>query len=129
MPTELGPLEKWIEIDLARQTVALHPSGRILAVPPSRAGAPTPPGLYRVQIMQKGPTGNVPGVSVRDSSIFDSSAGMGPHSRPMAAAGNLLDPTLGEPATAGCVGVGDSAAAFEFARLDMRVWALERWKE
>jgi hypothetical protein len=40
----------------------------------------------------------------------------------MDAAGNLLDATLGEPATAGCVRVGDSAAVYEFARFDMWVW-------
>jgi hypothetical protein len=37
--------------------------------------------------------------------------------------GNILDDTLGKPATAGCVRVGESAAVFDFAHLAMKVWA------
>ena len=128
LPTEIDPLADWIEVDLARQLVVLHADGGIVsshAAASGRtdvAGAATPPGSYRVQILQKGPIENVPGVFVSDIVIYDEWNGIGLHSRPMDAAGELLDATLGEPATAGCVRVGDSTAVYEFARLGMWVW-------
>ena len=127
-PAEIEPLAAWIEVDLARQLVLLHANGEIVsshAAASGRtdvAGAATPTGLFRVQILQEGPIENDPGLYGSDIVIFDAWAGIGLHSRPMDAAGNLLDATLGEPATAGCVRVGDSTAVYEFARLDMWVW-------
>jgi hypothetical protein len=61
-------------------------------------------------------------VYVSDIVIFDAWNGLGPHSRPMDADSRLLDETLGEPATASCVRVGDLAAVYQFARLGMWVW-------
>jgi hypothetical protein len=72
--------------------------------------------------MQKGPIENVPGVVVGDILIFDVRNGLGIHSRPMDAEGNLLDDRVGIPITGGCVRVGDSARVYEFARLGMPVW-------
>jgi lipoprotein-anchoring transpeptidase ErfK/SrfK len=82
----------------------------------------TPPGVYRVQSKEKGPIESVAGVYVSDVIMFDIQNGNGIHSRPMDAKGKLLDATLGQPATAGCVRVGESASVFEFARLGMWVW-------
>ncbi len=127
-PDEVDSLADWIEVDLTRQLVVLHADGGIVSSHAAASGrtdvpgAATPPGLYRVQILQKGPIENVPGVYVGDIVIFDAWNGIGLHSRPMDAAGNLLDATLGEPVTAGCVRVGDSAVVYEFARLGTWVW-------
>lgn len=82
----------------------------------------TPAGLYKVQSKEKGPIENVPGVFVADIIMFDISNGNGIHSQPMNAEGKILDTTLGKPATAGCVRVGESARVFEFARLGMWIW-------
>jgi hypothetical protein len=54
--------------------------------------------------------------------IFDMAHGNGFHSKPMDIDKKILDETLGKPATAGCVRVGESAAVFDFARLGMKVW-------
>ena len=127
-PAKIDPQADWIEVDLARQLVVLHADGNIVSSHDAAsgrsdvAGAATPAGLYRVQILQQGPIENVPGVFVGDIVIFDAWNGNGLHSRPMDAAGNLLDETLGEPVTAGCVRVGDSATVYAFARLGMWVW-------
>jgi hypothetical protein len=127
-PSDIDPLADWIEVDLVRQIVVLHSDGGIVsshAAASGRtdvAGAATPPGLYRVQILQPGPIENVPGVYVSDIVIFDAWNGIGLHSRPMDSDGVLLDETLGEPVTAGCVRLGDSAAVYAFARLGMWVW-------
>ena len=72
--------------------------------------------------MIKGPIENVPGVFVSDILIFDIAAGAGIHSMPMDREGRVLDSRLGEPVTAGCVRVGESAAVFRFARLGVRIW-------
>jgi len=128
LPTQIDPSSSWIEIDLAGQTVVLHEGSRILAEYPAASGVmsdpryATPPGLYWVQSKQKGPVESVPGVFVSDVIMFDIRNGNGIHSRPMDANGTLLDATLGQPATAGCVRVGESASVFEFARLGMWVW-------
>jgi hypothetical protein len=127
-PSDIDPLADWIEVDLVRQVVVLHADGSIVSAYAAAsgrsdiAGAATPPGLFRVQILQAGPVENVPGVYVSDIVIFDAWNGIRLHSRPMDADGGLLDETLGEPATAGCVRVGDSAAVYQFARLGMWVW-------
>ena len=55
-------------------------------------------------------------------SRFSIGKGNGFHSRPMDEQGNIIDETLGAPATAGCVRVGESAALFDFALVGMQVW-------
>lgn len=124
-PALIQPADSWIEVDLARQLVLLHQADKVVAAYAASSGvpeAPTPPGLYRVQMMIKGPDENVPGVFLSDILIFDLGNENGIHSRPMDAHGNLLDATLGEPTTGGCVRVGESSRVFEFAELGMRVW-------
>lgn len=127
-PAEIGSLDAWIEVDLAKQIVILHEGALILAEVPASTGVTsdpkyaTPPGLYRVESKDKGPVESVPGVYVNDLIMFDTRNGNGIHSRPMDAAGNLLDATLGKPATAGCVRVGESSRVFEFAQAGMWVW-------
>jgi len=125
LPPYIGPAVSWIEVDLTRQLVVLHEGGSIIAKLPASsgvAGHSTPPGLYRVQMMEKGPDENVPGVFVSDILIFHMGKELGIHSMPMNAEGQVLDPTLGRPSTGGCVRVGDSARVFEFAELGMRIW-------
>ena len=73
-------------------------------------------------MMEKGPVENVPGVFVSDILIFDFGRGLGIHSRPMDAGGNLLDATLGRPGTAGCVRVAESASVYAFAWVGMQIW-------
>ena len=127
-PTQISSSAAWIEVDLAKQTVILHESGSVIAEYLASTGITsdpkyaTHPGLYRVQSKEKGPIESVPGVFVSDIIMFDIPNGNGIHSRLMDAKGNILDPTLGQPATAGCVRVGESASVFEFARLGMWVW-------
>ena len=114
---------------MARQLVFLHADGGIVSSHAAAigrtgdAGAATLlPGVSRVQILQKGAIENVPGELVSDILIYDEWNGIGLHLRPMDTAGILLDAALGEPATAGCVSVGDSTAVCEFTRLGMWVW-------
>jgi lipoprotein-anchoring transpeptidase ErfK/SrfK len=127
-PTQISPSASWIEVDLAKQTVVLHESGWVIAEYLASTGVmsdpkyATPPGLYKVQSKEKGPIESVPGVFVSDIIMFDIPNGNGIHSRPMDANGNILDATLGQPATAGCVRVGESARVFEFAQIGMWVW-------
>jgi lipoprotein-anchoring transpeptidase ErfK/SrfK len=124
-PAFIGPTDSWIEVDLTRQMVVLHEAGSVIAEYPASSGVashPTPPGLYRVQMMEKGPIENVPGVFVSDMLMFHLGKGIGIHSRRMDADGNLLDATLGQPSSGGCVRVGESARVFEFAQLGMRIW-------
>jgi lipoprotein-anchoring transpeptidase ErfK/SrfK len=127
-PTQISSSAAWIEVDLAKQTVILHESSSVIAEYLASTGVTsdpkyaTPPGLYHVQSKEKGPIESVPGVFVSDIIMFDILNGNGIHSRPMDAKGNILDATLGQPATAGCVRVGESARVFEFARLGMWVW-------
>jgi hypothetical protein len=112
-------------VDLSRQRVLLHEDGEIVAELAASSGlpeAPTPPGLYRVQMMEKGPTENVPGVWVSDILIFHLGTEIGIHSLPMDAQGNVLDATLGQPSTGGCVRVEHSDQVFDFATLGMRIW-------
>ncbi len=120
--------EKWIEVDLAAQTVRLLQESQVVAEYLAATGVATAtetttaPGDYQIQQMIKGPIENVPGVYVSDILIYDVAAGAGIHSLPMDQAGNVLDSRLGKPVTAGCVRVGEAAAVFKFARLGMRVW-------
>jgi hypothetical protein len=128
MPALLDRDGSWIEVDLRRQEVVLHKGGAIVGEYAASSGVSTeggyatPPGLYRVQMMEKGPIENVPGVFVSDILIFDLRQGLGIHSRPMDVHGNLLDATLGRPSTGGCVRVGDSGSVYEFAGVGMQVW-------
>lgn len=119
------PADSWIEVDLEGQQVLLHEGSDTIAAYPASSGVKdheTPPGLYRVQMMEKGPIENVPGVWVSDILIFHWGMGIGIHSMPMDAEGNVLDPALGQPSTGGCVRVGDSARVFDFAEIGMHVW-------
>ncbi len=128
LPALLDPASSWIEVDVARQVVILHQAGALLAEYAASTGVTsdpqyaTPPGLYQVQSKDKGPVESVPGVFVSDVIMFDVGKGNGFRSRPMDAQGNVLDETLGTPATAGCVRVGESAALFDFAKVGMKVW-------
>jgi hypothetical protein len=128
LPAQISPNASWIEVDLAKQIVVLHRGDRGNAEYPASTGVTsdpkyaTPPGLYRVQSKEKGPIESVAGVFVADVIMFDIQNGNGIHSRPMDARGNILDATLGKPATAGCVRVGESASVFEFAQIGMWVF-------
>lgn len=128
LPTQISSSASWIEVDLEKQTVILHEGDLVTAEYPASTGVTsdpkyaTPPGLYQVQSKEQGPIENVPGVFVSDIIMFDIRNGNGIHSRPMDAQGNILDATLGQPATAGGVRVGKSASVFEFAQLGMWVW-------
>ncbi len=128
VPTQISPSASWIEVDLAAQTIRLHQGDQVTAEYSVSTGVmddpqyATPPGLYKVQSKEKGPIENVPGVFVADIIMFDIYNGNGIHSQPMDAEGQILDTTLGKPATAGCVRVGESARVFEFARLGMWIW-------
>jgi lipoprotein-anchoring transpeptidase ErfK/SrfK len=124
-PAYILPTDSWIEVDLGRQVVFLHEETTIIAEYAASSGIEgyeTPPGLYRVQTKEKGPIENVPGVWVSDILIFDWGKGNGIHSMPTDAEGRVLDPTLGEPTTGGCVRVAQSARVFDFAEVGTRVW-------
>lgn len=124
-PDYIRPADSWIEVQLDRQSVLLHEGPEIIAELPASSGVEgheTPPGLYRVQVMEKGPIENVPGVWVSDILIFHWGLGIGIHSMPMDAQGKVLDSTLGQPSTGGCVRVGESARVFDFAEVGMHVW-------
>ncbi|HPL27710.1 MAG TPA: L,D-transpeptidase, partial [Anaerolineae bacterium] len=120
-PTGIAANERWIEVDLAAQKVRLHDGDRLLAEYPAAAGVGTSPetttypGVFEVRIMTRGPIENVPGVFVSDIVEFDLEHHNGLHSLPMDAEGQILDRTLGRPATAGCVRLAESAAVFAFA--------------
>jgi lipoprotein-anchoring transpeptidase ErfK/SrfK len=127
-PAQISPSAAWIEVDLAKQSVALHEGGLVVAEYPASTGVTsdaryaTPPGLYHVLSKDKGPVEGATGVYVSDLIMFDMANGNGIHSRPFDANGNILDTTLGQPATAGCVRVGESESVFKFARIGMWIW-------
>ncbi len=127
-PQEIEPSERWIEVDLPRQVVTLHDGKIISGEFPASTGVNTSPetttytGLFHVQQTIKGPIMSVPGVFVSAVVVFDLAHGNAIHSLPRDAAGNNLDETLGQPRTAGCVRVADSAAVFDFAEMGMPVW-------
>jgi lipoprotein-anchoring transpeptidase ErfK/SrfK len=127
-PPPVASDQKWIEVDLARQVVRLRVGQEVVAAYPAATGVmtstetATQPGVYMVQQMIEGPIENVPGVFVSDILIYDWGQGAGIHSLPMDRDGRVLDPTLGTPASAGCVRVGESAAVFRFAQMGMKIW-------
>jgi len=127
-PAEIGPDERWIEVDLGTQVVRLHDGAQVVGEYAAASGADiesqfvTPVGLYHVQGKDKGPVESVEGVFCSDVVMFDLAAGLGIHSMPMDENGKVLDSRLGQPITAGCVRVGESAAVFDFAQLWMYVW-------
>jgi hypothetical protein len=127
-PREIGPTERWIEVDLAQQKIRLHNAGHVVVELPAATGAAvdlestTPLGLYRVQSKEKGPVESAPGVYCSDVLMIDIVHGMGIHSMPMDKDGRILDSRLGQPITAGCVRVGESAVVFDFAQLGTKVW-------
>jgi lipoprotein-anchoring transpeptidase ErfK/SrfK len=118
---------RWIEVVLDEQMVYLREGDRVVAAIPASCGVgdrpetTTYPGEYAVATMYRGPEQTAPGVYVRDVVIFDWEHGNGIHSLPMDAAGHVLDPTVGAPASAGCVRVADSSAVYDFAALGMTV--------
>ncbi len=127
-PPQVGATQSWIEVDLARQVVRLRLGQDILAEYPASSGAAispetvTMPGIYGVQQLIKGPIENVPGVFVSNILIYDMLNGAGIHSLPADEGGHVLDATLGRPASAGCVRVGEAAAVFAYARLGTVIW-------
>lgn len=124
----VGLAEKWIEVELAAQMLRLREGTRTLAEYPCATGVgispetTTNPGVHTIQQMIEGPIENVPGVYVSHILIYDLTAGAGIHSMPMDKNGLILDSTLGRPATAGCVRVGEAAAVFKFARVGTTIW-------
>jgi len=128
VPAGIGQAERWIEVDLAQQKVRLHDGDQVIAEYLAATGVGDGPetttytGLFRVQSKTKGPIESAPGVYVSDVVEFDMVHGNGFHSMPMDEAGHVLDDRLGQPITAGCVRVGESAALFDFATLGMKVW-------
>jgi len=127
-PAEIGADDRWIEVDLAAQVVRLHAGSQVVGEYAAASGADiesqfvTPAGLYHVQSKDKGPVESVEGVFCSDVIMFDLAAGLGIHSMPMDENGKVLDSRLGQPITAGCVRVGESAAVFDFAQLWMYIW-------
>ncbi len=119
--------EQWIEVILDRQTVILHDGDSVAGEFTASTGVGTSretttyPGEFRVQTMMPGPVESSPGVYVTDVVIFDLYHGNGFHSRLMDKDGNILDATLGKPATAGCIRLAESGELYRFARLGMRV--------
>lgn len=127
-PPEIEASERWLEVDIPAQMIRLHDGDQVLEEYPVATGVNTSPetttytGIFEVQQMLAGPVESVPGVFVTDVVIFDLYHGNGFHSMPMDKDKKILDETLGEPATAGCVRVGESGAVFKFAKLGMKVW-------
>lgn len=127
-PTGMGPDDRWIEVDLPAQMVRLHDGKRTVGeyvVATGLGDRPetrTCPGVFEIRVKMRGPVQSVPGVYVMDVVEFDLEHGNAFHSPPMDARGQVLDPRLGEPLTAGCVRVAESAAVFDFAAIGMKVW-------
>lgn len=127
-PPQVSGSQRWIEIDLGMQVVRLREGDRVLSEHLAASGVAvspettTWPGVYQVQQMIEGPIENVPGVFVADILIFDWSHEIGIHSMPLDKDGNVLDGTLGQPVSAGCVRVADSAEVYDFAQLGTKVW-------
>ncbi len=126
-PTQLDLIDRWIEVDLEYQLVRLYEGQQVIATYAAATGVPgdpataTTPGVYSLAEMEKGPIENVPEVLVADIDLFDRLNGVGLHSMPMDASGTVLDSRPGQPISAGCVRVENSAAVFEFAKVGM--WA------
>ena len=117
----------WIEVSLDEQVVTLHDGDEVVGEYPVSTGVgispetTTYPGEYRIQSMWPGPEETVPGVFVEDIIVFDWEHGNGFHSLPMDADGNILDATLGEPASAGCIRLAASKELYQFAEIGMKV--------
>jgi lipoprotein-anchoring transpeptidase ErfK/SrfK len=124
-PTTL--VSDWIEVVLAEQTAYLWHGDQLeasLSVSTGVGDSPsttTSTGEFTVDTMYPGPEETVPGVFVRDVVIFDWDHGNGFHSLPMDANGIVLDPTVGKPASAGCIRVAESRRLYDFAQVGMRV--------
>ncbi len=120
--------ERWIEVSLREQVVRLHDGGKVAGEYLASTGVggrpeyTTYPGLFDVRRMYRGPVETAPGVFVMNVLEFDMEHGNAIHSLPMDGDGRLLDNRLGEPLTAGCVRVGESATVYEFAAPGMKVW-------
>lgn len=118
---------RWIEVVLEEQTVYLWEDHDLFATLPMSSGVGNSPatttytGEFVVETMYPGPEQTVPGVYVRDIVIFDWDHGNGFHSLPMDADGHILDPTIGKPASAGCIRVPESAILYDFAEIGMKV--------
>lgn len=118
---------RWIEVLLDEQKVLLYDGDEIVGEYPVSTGVGTSPetttypGEYRVQSMWRGPEETAPGVFVKDVVVFDWEHGNGFHSLPMDKDGNILDPTLGKPASAGCIRLAHSDELYQFAETGMRV--------
>ena len=118
---------RWIEVVLADQMAYLWEADQLIYSLPVASGVGDSPstttytGVFTIATMYPGPEETVPGVFVRDVVIFDWEHGNGFHSLPMDASGAVLDPTVGKPASAGCIRVADSARLHEFAEPGMRV--------
>ena len=112
---------------LEDQMVYLRQGDQLRAALPISSGVGNSPstttyaGEYTVETMYPGPEETVPGVFVHDIIIFDWEHGNGFHSLPTNADGTILDPTVGRPASAGCIRVRDSSTLYAFAKLGMRV--------
>jgi lipoprotein-anchoring transpeptidase ErfK/SrfK len=119
--------ERWIEVLLDEQIVLLHDGDEIFGEYLVSTGVGTSPetttypGEFRIQTMWKGPDQTARGVFVENIAVFDWEHGNGFHSLPMDKDGNILDPTLGTPASAGCIRVGNSEEFYEFAETGMKV--------
>jgi hypothetical protein len=118
---------RWIEVLLDEQKAILHDGDEIVGDYLVSTGVGTSPetttypGEYRVQSMWRGPEETIPDVFVKDVVVFDWGHGNGFHSLPMDKDGNILDPTLGKPASAGCIRLVDSDELYQFAELGMKV--------
>jgi hypothetical protein len=118
---------RWIEVLLDEQKVLLHDGDEIAGEYPVSTGVGTSPetttypGEYRVRSMWRGPEETVPGVFVKDIVVFDWPHGNGFHSLPMDKDGNILDPTVGAPASAGCIRLANSEELYQFAEIGIRV--------
>jgi lipoprotein-anchoring transpeptidase ErfK/SrfK len=126
-PTAYQGGVKWIEVVLAEQTAYLWQGDQLWASLPISSGVgdsaatTTYPGEFKIESMYPGPEQTAPGIYVRDVVIFDWEHGNGFHSLPMDAKGVILDPTIGRPASAGCIRVADSTILYDFAELGMKV--------
>ncbi len=127
-PTGIAATERWIEVDLRAQKVRLHDGAHVAAEYLAASGVGTSPetstypGVFEVRIMTRGPVESAPGVYVTDVVEFDLEHHNAFHSQPMDQKGRVLDSRLGQPLTAGCVRLAESAAVFAFARPGMKVW-------
>lgn len=119
------PNERWLEVDLGRQLVFLREGNKVLRSIVASTGVPeanTEVGSFRVYEMNP----NFQylaryGDYIINWVAFDGRWPIGFHSRPMDARGNVVDATLGKPASHGCVRTAESDVIFDFAELGMRV--------